>query len=47
VTDFDIKAAKWDSDPRRVERARAVADSIRKNVPLFLMIAKKDSANPF
>jgi ubiquinone/menaquinone biosynthesis C-methylase UbiE len=34
VTDFDTKAATWDADPRRVKRARAVADGIRAHVPL-------------
>jgi ubiquinone/menaquinone biosynthesis C-methylase UbiE len=34
VTDFDKKAAGWDSDPRRAERARAVAEGIRASVPL-------------
>jgi ubiquinone/menaquinone biosynthesis C-methylase UbiE len=31
---FDSIAADWDSDPRRVDRARVVADAIRQNVPL-------------
>jgi ubiquinone/menaquinone biosynthesis C-methylase UbiE len=34
LTDFDKKAAVWDSDPRRAERAQAVADAIRRRVPL-------------
>jgi ubiquinone/menaquinone biosynthesis C-methylase UbiE len=34
VNDFDQKAATWDSDPRRAERARAVAAGIRASVPL-------------
>ncbi|HEX2998206.1 MAG TPA: class I SAM-dependent methyltransferase [Anaerolineales bacterium] len=31
---FDERAKDWDSDPKKVERARAVADAIRKMVPL-------------
>ena len=31
---FDSKAATWDTDPVKVARAAAVADEIRKNVPL-------------
>lgn len=31
---FDDKAATWDDDPRKVERAAAVAESIAKAVPL-------------
>lgn len=34
MTNFDERAKDWDSDPKRVERARAVADAIRKTVPL-------------
>lgn len=34
MTTFDQKAATWDSDPRRAERARAVAEGIRASVPL-------------
>ena len=34
MVDFDSKAATWDDDPRRAERARAVADAIRAAVPL-------------
>lgn len=31
---FDEKAATWDDDPAKVERARVVADAIRTTVPL-------------
>lgn len=34
MTNFDERARDWDSDPGKVERARAVADAIRKAVPL-------------
>ena len=34
MTDFDLRARGWDSDPLKVERARRVAEAIRKNVPL-------------
>ena len=34
MTNFDERAKDWDSDPKKVERARAVADAIRKSVPL-------------
>jgi len=34
MTNFDERAKDWDSDPKKVERARAVADEIRKTVPL-------------
>lgn len=34
MTNFDERARDWDSDPKKVERARAVADAIRKMVPL-------------
>ena len=33
-TDFDARAATWDDDPAKVERARVVADAIRAAVPL-------------
>jgi cyclopropane fatty-acyl-phospholipid synthase-like methyltransferase len=29
MNDFDVKAATWDDDPKRVERARITADAIR------------------
>jgi predicted TPR repeat methyltransferase len=32
--DFDARAATWDDDPAKVERARVVADAIRARVPL-------------
>lgn len=32
--DFDERAATWDDDPAKVERARVVADAIRDAVPL-------------
>ena len=34
MTNFDERAKDWDSDPKKVERARAVADEIRKTIPL-------------
>jgi len=34
MTDFDKRARDWDSDPDKVQRARAVADAIRKAIPL-------------
>ena len=35
MTNFDERAKDWDSDPKKVERARAVADSIRYAVSLI------------
>ena len=32
MTDFDLRARDWDSDPLKVERACKVADAIRKNL---------------
>ncbi len=34
MTNFDERAKDWDSDPAKVERARLVADAIRKVIPL-------------
>ena len=34
MTNFDERARGWDSDPKKVERALAVADAIRKAFPL-------------
>jgi len=34
MTNFDERAKDWDSDPKKVERAYAVADAIRNAVPL-------------
>jgi ubiquinone/menaquinone biosynthesis C-methylase UbiE len=34
MTDFNERAKDWDSDPMKVERARAVADAIRAALPL-------------
>jgi predicted TPR repeat methyltransferase len=34
VTSFDERAATWDDDPAKAERARQVADAIRAAVPL-------------
>lgn len=34
MTDFDEKAAHWDDDPLKSERARRVAEAIRALVPL-------------
>ncbi len=34
MSDFDSKAADWDKDPIRSERAKAVAKAIRRTIPL-------------
>ena len=34
TTDFDARAATWDDDPTKAERAQAVADAIGRHVPL-------------
>jgi hypothetical protein len=34
MINFDEQAKDWDSDPDKVQRARAVADAIRKVIPL-------------
>jgi ubiquinone/menaquinone biosynthesis C-methylase UbiE len=34
MTNFDERAKDWDSDPKKVERARVVADAIRNAIPL-------------
>jgi ubiquinone/menaquinone biosynthesis C-methylase UbiE len=34
MTNFDEQAKDWDSDPKKVERARVVANAIRNTVPL-------------
>lgn len=34
MSEFDKKAASWDNDPIRQERSAAVAEGIRKNVPV-------------
>jgi 2-methylcitrate dehydratase PrpD/SAM-dependent methyltransferase len=34
AADFDARAATWDDDPAKVERAQAVADAIVRHVPL-------------
>jgi ubiquinone/menaquinone biosynthesis C-methylase UbiE len=34
MTHFDERAKDWDSDPKKVERARVVADAIRAALPL-------------
>ena len=34
MADFDARAATWDDDPSKVERARAIADAIAREVPL-------------
>lgn len=34
MTNFDQRAKDWDSDPKKVERAYAVADAIRTAIPL-------------
>ncbi len=34
IADFDARAATWDDDPTKVERARAIAAAIARAVPL-------------
>ncbi len=34
MTNFDERAKDWDSDPKKVERARLVAEAIRNTIPL-------------
>src|SRR5512138_2296225 len=34
MTNFDERAKDWDSDPKKVERARVVAEAIRNTIPL-------------
>jgi ubiquinone/menaquinone biosynthesis C-methylase UbiE len=34
MTNFDERAKDWDSDPKKIERARTVADAIRNAIPL-------------
>ena len=34
MTNFDERAKDWDSDPAKVERARVLAEVIRKTIPL-------------
>jgi ubiquinone/menaquinone biosynthesis C-methylase UbiE len=34
IADFDARAASWDEDPSKVERAKAVAEAITRQVPL-------------
>ncbi len=34
TSDFDARAATWDDDPAKVERAQAIADAIVRSVPL-------------
>ena len=34
MTNFDERARDWDSDPEKVERARVVAEAIRRAIPL-------------
>ncbi len=34
MTDFDLMAKEWDSVPRRIERARAVAEAIKRSIHL-------------
>ncbi len=34
MTNFDERAKDWDSDPDKIERARTVANAIRKAIPL-------------
>jgi 2-polyprenyl-3-methyl-5-hydroxy-6-metoxy-1,4-benzoquinol methylase len=35
TADFDARAATWDDDPSKVERAKAVAEAIAREVPLL------------
>ena len=35
MSDFDARAATWDDDPAKVERAQAVADAIVRSVPAY------------
>lgn len=34
MNEFDLKASKWDNDPIKIERAIAVAEGIKKVIPL-------------
>jgi predicted TPR repeat methyltransferase len=34
LSEFDVKAATWDDDPKRVSRARTVAEAIRAAIPV-------------
>jgi ubiquinone/menaquinone biosynthesis C-methylase UbiE len=34
MTNFDERAKDWDSDPKKVERARMVAKAVRRSIPL-------------
>ena len=34
MTNFDERAKDWDSDPKKIERAGAVAKAIRRAIPL-------------
>ncbi len=34
MNDFDVKALTWDDDPVKVDRAKQVAEAIRKHTPL-------------
>ena len=34
MNDYDARAKDWDSDPTKIERARAIAAAIEANVPL-------------
>ncbi|MDD2922543.1 MAG: class I SAM-dependent methyltransferase [Anaerolineales bacterium] len=34
MTNFDKRAKDWDADPKKVERARAIAEAIRNMIPL-------------
>jgi len=38
-SEFDEKAKSWDSDPVKVERARVIAEAIRKRVPLHPQVS--------
>lgn len=40
--DFDVEAASWDEEPRRLQLARDVADAIRRELPLSSSMAALD-----
>jgi 2-polyprenyl-3-methyl-5-hydroxy-6-metoxy-1,4-benzoquinol methylase len=44
MTNFDERAKDWDSDPKKVERALAVAEAIRSAIPLTRETTAKMSA---
>ncbi len=34
MTNFDERAKDWDSDPKKIERARTVSEAIRNTTPV-------------